>query len=433
MIAKSLLDKMPIIKQRVKEIAEEALKRGIINEGEFGEIVNEFEREKIKIGIIGQIKYGKSTLLNALIFGKQILPAATTPMTASLSYITYGEKPRMEVEFFSQEDWEKIKELSKSKEEADTLEAKAAKEIIEKAKSISEEELNSLLGTKKQVEFAEVKDYVGEGGKYVPITKALTIIYPHERLKEASFVDTPGFNDPVSSREQRALEFLSEADVVIVLLYACRPFDKTDKELIFNKIETMGAGKLILVMNKKDTVIGEQGTEKKALQYIEEKYKEEIKEMKKKSGTSIIAEIFEKAPIVELSSLWALLGKMDEDSIKNDEDLSYHYKRFLKDFPFIKSQQDFLNYSGLGKLEEEIDKILKKEKLQIIVKKPILRLIGKYKEEKNKIVEEFCNLNVEEMSLNRSLEQIQEEKRKLGELVSFLRREISENTAELAE
>ncbi|MCM8765991.1 MAG: hypothetical protein NC920_04000, partial [Candidatus Omnitrophica bacterium] len=42
----------------------------------------------------------------------------------------------------------------------------------------------------------------------------------------------PGFNDPVSSREQRALEFLSEADVVIVLLYACRPFDKTDKELI---------------------------------------------------------------------------------------------------------------------------------------------------------------------------------------------------------
>ncbi len=53
----------------------------------------------LKVGIIGRVKAGKSSLLNALIFeGKEVLPKAATPMTASLTVLKYAEKLSAEVE-----------------------------------------------------------------------------------------------------------------------------------------------------------------------------------------------------------------------------------------------------------------------------------------------------------------------------------------------
>lgn len=63
----------------------------------------------LKIGIVGQVKAGKSSFVNALIFnGRDILPKAETPMTATLTRITYAEENEAEVTFFSQRDWEQI-------------------------------------------------------------------------------------------------------------------------------------------------------------------------------------------------------------------------------------------------------------------------------------------------------------------------------------
>ena len=46
------------------------------------------ENRLLSIGIVGRVKAGKSSLLNALFFGgKQILPKAATPMTAALTII----------------------------------------------------------------------------------------------------------------------------------------------------------------------------------------------------------------------------------------------------------------------------------------------------------------------------------------------------------
>ena len=46
----------------------------------------------LQVGIIGRVKAGKSSLLNALFFGgASVLPHAATPMTAALTTLTYGE------------------------------------------------------------------------------------------------------------------------------------------------------------------------------------------------------------------------------------------------------------------------------------------------------------------------------------------------------
>lgn len=59
----------------------------------------------LKVGIIGRVKAGKSSLLNALIFeGKEVLPKAATPMTASLTILKYADTLSAQVEFYSPKD-----------------------------------------------------------------------------------------------------------------------------------------------------------------------------------------------------------------------------------------------------------------------------------------------------------------------------------------
>ncbi len=59
----------------------------------------------LKVGIIGRVKAGKSSLLNALIFeGVEVLPKAATPMTASLTVLKYAQTLSAEVEFYSPKD-----------------------------------------------------------------------------------------------------------------------------------------------------------------------------------------------------------------------------------------------------------------------------------------------------------------------------------------
>ncbi len=63
------------------------------------------ENRGLKVGIIGRVKAGKSSLLNALIFeGVEVLPKAATPMTASLTILKYAKTLSAEVEFYSPKD-----------------------------------------------------------------------------------------------------------------------------------------------------------------------------------------------------------------------------------------------------------------------------------------------------------------------------------------
>ncbi len=63
------------------------------------------EDRDLKVGIIGRVKAGKSSLLNALIFeGVEVLPKAATPMTASLTLLKYAQTLSAEVEFYSPKD-----------------------------------------------------------------------------------------------------------------------------------------------------------------------------------------------------------------------------------------------------------------------------------------------------------------------------------------
>ena len=71
------------------------------------------DNNQLIIAIVGQMKAGKSSLLNALLFeGVEVLPTASIPMTAGLTVIQYVEDledQRFEVEYYTKEEWENIK------------------------------------------------------------------------------------------------------------------------------------------------------------------------------------------------------------------------------------------------------------------------------------------------------------------------------------
>ncbi len=113
LIQKSALIEKVIEKQGLQEKAGPFIsENAVIKTEELEKTLKGMQAENrgLKVGIIGRVKAGKSSLLNALIFeGKEVLPKAATPMTASLTVLKYAQNLSAEVEFYSQEDISELK------------------------------------------------------------------------------------------------------------------------------------------------------------------------------------------------------------------------------------------------------------------------------------------------------------------------------------
>ena len=85
-----------------------------------------------QLGIVGQMKTGKSSFLNEYLFGEEILPTAATPMTAALTLIKYSDENKAEIEFYNRDDWSSIEENNKEYEKEYNKALEEAKEEAEK-------------------------------------------------------------------------------------------------------------------------------------------------------------------------------------------------------------------------------------------------------------------------------------------------------------
>ncbi len=107
-IKKSALVEKTLKEQGLQEKAKPFISdNAVITTEELEKTLKEMQAKDrdLKVGIIGRVKAGKSSLLNALIFeGVEVLPKAATPMTASLTVLKYAQTLSAEVEFYSQKD-----------------------------------------------------------------------------------------------------------------------------------------------------------------------------------------------------------------------------------------------------------------------------------------------------------------------------------------
>lgn len=361
-------------KNKLKSLALKAKDFGWIDENRCKELIDKLEKDILTIGVIGQMKCGKSTFLNSFVFEDTVLPAATTPMTAALSVITYGEQKKVVAEFYTNDEWEEQKaQAARSLDDVagDTMaesKIKAAKELVSKASRLGSN-LRDYLGKTKEDSFENLIEYVGADGKYVSITKSVKIYYPKEYLKGVEIVDTPGFNDPIVSREERTKEFLKKADVVLMMLYAGRPFDATDRDIIFKNVSQCGIGKVLIGINKYDIPYCSDVNPEDEEQ-IKDYVKSEIAKACRESNDNTLSDILSEAEPIPLSAEMALLSELPMSKVNSEEALSFAWNRHCSNFG-IGSQPEMRKWSHIDNLVNAIRNLIDKEKSQILFAKPL--------------------------------------------------------------
>ena len=275
----------------------------------------ELEGRIFQIGIVGQMKTGKSSFLNEYLFGEEILPTAATPMTAALTLIKYSDENKAEIEFYNRDDWNKIEEKNKEyeKEYSKALE-EARQEAEKKGRTFNEEsfkfedvdsilkgsheiyknfkkngldksslgEIRTIKITDKKNILEDLREYVGSTGKFTPLVKMTTIYINDKRIRDHIIVDTPGTNDPIISRGEKTRSFLSDCDYIIFLSYSSQFLDNNDNAYIKEQLPEKGQKDILILASKFDNQLSQESVFEDADGDIEVAYKEEKGKLSRK-------------------------------------------------------------------------------------------------------------------------------------------------------
>jgi GTPase SAR1 family protein len=184
-------------------------------------VTETLRKDHFVIAVVGVIKRGKSTLLNALLgTDQEVLSTDVRPESARLCYLAYDEKPHAKI--------------------------------------------HKLQGEPEEICLEDLKKYTSayDGGflhrrngekVLVENTKFAEVYYPNKYLKDGVvIVDTPGVDDPDKSRSQVTEQFISNADAVIFMIDVVEGGLK-ESELRFLKtriINSRSSKGIIVVANK---------------------------------------------------------------------------------------------------------------------------------------------------------------------------------------
>ena len=378
-----------------------------------------------QLGIVGQMKTGKSSFLNEYLFGEEILPTAATPMTAALTLIKYADKDEAVIEFYNKDDWNAIEENDKKyKKEYERAKKEARDEAEKKGRSFNEqgfkfEDVDStlkgsheiyenfqekglsrdLLGEKRTIKITDkkniledLKEYVGSKGKYTPLVKMTTLYINDERIKDYIIVDTPGTNDPIISRGQKTKEFLGKCDYIVFLSYSSQFLDNNDNAYIKEQLPSEGIRDILILASKFDNQLSQESVFEDADGDIKVAYEEEKRKLSRKLNRWSEEFKKDKNPLdlskseLEFQStmLYRIYKNFDNlsgtekeifDRLKDDYDNSIFTKELLKDL------------SGMPAVERKISNILLRK--EEIMKNGIKDLLDGKRDSLSKILEKI--------------------------------------------
>lgn len=215
------------------------------------------------LAVIGQVKAGKSTFLNTLLFGGAgLLPQAASPKTAVLTRLEYAPTTSLTVEYYTDQDWELLRRAAAVPLESPA--ARGARDILRAAQGMEQERARcAARGVEvfpcpgEDALAGLLEDTAGGRGPLAPFVKCVTLGLCREELQGVSVVDTPGLNDPVLSRSQRTREFLEVCDAAFFLSHSGYFLDETDLALLSAQLPQKGIRRLCLVGSRFDGALAD--------------------------------------------------------------------------------------------------------------------------------------------------------------------------------
>ena len=241
------------------------------------------------ITMIGQIKAGKTSLVNAMVGRPDLLPADVNPWTSVVTSLHLNtplpdDAPTATFQFFSQGEWDylvenggRIGELSEragADEELEKVRAQIA-EMRDKTRARLGRKFELLLGQKHS--YADISDelvqrYVCMGddiedieeedqqGRFADITKSADLYLDAPSLPMPICIrDTPGVNDTFMMREQITINALRDSRICVVVLSAHQALSAMDMGLI-RLISNVKSREVVIFVNRIDE-LSDPGTQ----------------------------------------------------------------------------------------------------------------------------------------------------------------------------
>jgi tRNA U34 5-carboxymethylaminomethyl modifying GTPase MnmE/TrmE len=265
-------------------------------------IQSDLESHSCRIAVIGQIKAGKSSLINALIRRPELLPTDINPSTAVITKLYFGAPAEQNntalFHFFSDEEWEHI--MAGGRAGSMTVERNAAispdqlqeplEELRQRAESRLGPQYEAHLG--KHHLFSSVtadvlERYVSAGDygdsqdgedkrHFSDITKNAEVFLEGQPLGyPAIIIDTPGVNDPFLVRDEITHGNLGEADIYLVVLTAQQPLSHSDLALL-RMLKGLQKDRIIAVVNRVDLVDMAAGEAERLAKHVQGSLKREF-------------------------------------------------------------------------------------------------------------------------------------------------------------
>ena len=327
------------------------------------DVKTKLQNHTFSVGIMGEFKRGKSTVINALL-GKEILPADILPCSATLNQIQWDVKPRAEVRFKDGS----VKEV----------------EIDELANYVTK------LTTESEQNAANVQDAV--------------VYYPCQFCQNGvRIIDTPGLNDD-ERMNQVAESVLPILDAIVMVIVPDAPFSISEADFVRNKVMVSDLGRIIFVINKIDMV--RDRDRQRVIDSIKDKIRDSVLDKVEKFYGADSKEYAESKAklggirVYPVSAMKALDGKLDGD-------------------------EELLEESKMPEFERALTQLLTEERGLLELITPVNVVLGAAKEvreviQMRKNAMELDKAEFEEVQ-RKSMEEIQEIRRRKKEEVERLK------------
>lgn len=214
-----------------------------------------YEDRKIEIAIVGTVKAGKSSLINAIV-GSNIASVKATPETSVLvKYRTTPCENYLKIKFYTEKEWERLWSTAQT----------ATTFLSEYNETGAENIKYEYLGKKTEFiecEKNELRDLVMEWTRSDSpkhfFVKEIEVGYESEDMPHDIYlVDTPGLSDPVKYRSDITRRYISKSDWIL----ACITCEKLSEQPEFQFLSRVIANKngdvskIFVIATKKDILI----------------------------------------------------------------------------------------------------------------------------------------------------------------------------------